>query len=176
MMTTMQDVRATIPDLREAMPDFGEVIPDLRRAMPDARAAIPALREAIADVRADLPAGPWRRGRPSLVRRIAIVVFVGLALTAVAWLVMAVVERRRLDARLRATTEDATAISRAEDEGLGAEFEGMAADEAFPSTAGFESTVSRSSGKTDATSVLDAAPPMVGATTSSVNGGQTDGR
>jgi hypothetical protein len=176
MMTTMQDVRATIPDfrevipdLREAMPDFREVIPDLRRSMPDARAAIPALREGLADMRADLPAGPWGRERPSIVRRIAIVVVTGLALAALGWLVLALVERRRLAAQVQAIDEEEMAVTRAEDEGMGTAI-------TEPSATRFEDQPSRSS-KVDTTSVApDTLRPMVGASSSPIDGGQADGR
>ncbi len=118
-MTLMQDVRATIPGLREAIPDLRDVIPDLREAIPEARAAaMPALREGWAELRADLPPGPWRQERPSLARRLIIVVLAGIAISAAAWLVMAILERRRL-ARRSVVREDAVAVERAEDEGMG---------------------------------------------------------
>ena len=118
-MTLMQDVRATIPGLREAMPDLRDVIPDLREAIPEARAAaMPAIREGWAELRADLPPGPWRKERPSLARRVVIVVLAGVAISAAAWMVMAIIERRRLTQR-SAVGDDAFAVDRAEDEGMG---------------------------------------------------------
>src|SRR5512134_905428 len=99
-MTLMQDVRATIPGLREAMPDLRVAMPDLkelttglRDAVPDARSAMPSIREGIADLRADLP-GPWHKERPSLIGRAAIVIVAALAVAVVSWAVMALLERR----------------------------------------------------------------------------------
>lgn len=125
-MTLIQDVQAAIPGLRETMPGLRDVTADLRdatsglrEAMPDTRAAMPAIRKGVADLRSDLP-GPWRKERPSLVRRAAIVVAAAIAVTAMAWGVGALLGRRRLEsARARALQEDRQDLSRAENEGMG---------------------------------------------------------
>jgi hypothetical protein len=184
-MTVMEDVRATIPglrevlpDLREALPDVGAVLPDLREAMPDARAAFPALREGLADLRDDLRAdlpGPWRRERPSIVRQGAIVVVIALAVIATAWVVMAFVERRRLQARSGPPGEDELALARAEDEGMGTTI-------VTPSTPPAEPPAARRSPATPAMGVVpNAVSPMVGARSvpsgsASSEEGETDGR
>ena len=168
-MTTMQDVRATIPDLREVIPDLREAMPDFREVIPDLRRSVPDARAAIADMRADLPPGPWRRERPSLVSRIAIVVVASLALAALGWLILALVERRRLAAQVQAVDEEEMAITRAEDEGMGTAIADPSADQ-------FEHQLSRS-GNADTTSVApDTLRPMVGASSSPIDGGQADGR
>ena len=125
-MTLLQDVRATLPDLRESMPDLREVLPDLREAMPEARSAMPALRDSmsglsrgLAEFRNELPPGPWRPDRPSMARRVAIVVVTAGVVVLGTWLLMAFLERRRLAARESASRQDAQAMARAEDEGMG---------------------------------------------------------
>jgi hypothetical protein len=191
-MTVMEDVRATIPglregvaDLREALPDLRTSLPELRESIPDARAALPALRESLADLRAELP-GPWRRERPSLVRRIALVVVIGLAVTATAWVVMAFVERRRLRARSEPTAEDRTALARAEDEGMGAAIGASSTSQAKPLPTGQSPTIPAVGTRTTPAvgtptttavgAVSDPIPPLVGTRSSSFEGGQSDGR
>ena len=179
-MTLMQDVRAAVPNLREALPDMRGAIPDIREwtlpdlrdvrdALPEARDVVPAVRASLADVRADLPSPPWRRERPSIVRRVAIVVVAGVAVTLTAWLVMAFLERRRLS-RLRAVEPDAMAVERAEGEGMG-----TAVGE--PSSPHSAVTSPRTSAFDIAPGIdPDAIPPLVGARSSQGDGGMTDGR
>ena len=184
-MTLMQDVRATIPDLREAMPDLRAAMPDLRElttglrdVVPDARAAMmPSIREGIADLRADLP-GPWRKERPSLIGRAAIGIVAALAVAAVAWGVMALLERRRLEAaRIRAMEEERLAVSRAEGEGMGTAIAAPAmrskttANETMTLPRAGQSSTSPTSGV-----IRNESSPMVGAHAGPVEGGDPDGR
>ena len=199
----LPDMRETIPDLREwspsvsdiraAMPDLRAVMPDLRGALPDAREALPAIRDSLSDLRADLP-GPWRRERPPLLRRIAIVVVAGVAITLATWLLMAFFERRRLS-RMAAMEVDETAIERAEGEGMGiatASSAGTSPAATSPtgtSTPGSSLTSTSTTGSSLTGSSpqvagvrptpgidMDAIRPLVGARTNPSDGGTTDGR
>ena len=152
--------------------------PSLRAALPDARDVLPAIRDSLSDLRADLP-GPWRRERPSLPRRIAIVVVTGVAITVATWLLMAFFERRRLS-RVTAMEVDETAIERAEGEGMsvataspagtnpaGTSPLGTSPTGSSPQVAGVRATPGID---------MDAIRPLVGARTDPSDGGTTDGR
>jgi hypothetical protein len=179
-MTVMEDVRATtaglrevVPDLREALPDLRAALPELRESIPDARSALPALRQSLGELRADLP-GPWRRERPSLVRRIAMVVIVALAVSATAWVVMAFVERRRIQTRSE-PEGDVAALARAEDEGMGTAI-------GASSRSGVEPLATPQAPTTPDVGAVPVGSPLVGARSASPTGGasldgeQTDGR
>jgi hypothetical protein len=179
----LPDMRVTIPDLREiadlrdrgpTVSDIREALPELRVVLPDAREAIPAIRDSLSDLRADLP-GPWRRERPSLLARIAIVVVAGGAIAIVAWLLMAMLERRRLSRR-RALDVDETAVERAEGEGMGTTIAGPAGTNLAPTSAAGMSAAGSS--LETSTSLrpgidVDAIRPLVGARTNATDGGTT---
>lgn len=203
-MTLLADVRAAMPGLRDALPDMRvanlreiadlrdrgptvsdirEAMPDLRAVLPDAREAIPAIRGSLSDLRADLP-GPWRRQRPSLLARIAIVVVAGGAIAIAAWLLMAMLERRRLSRR--GLEADDMAVERAEGEGMGTTIAGPAGTHSAPASAAGMSPAATSL-ETSASPRpgidMDAIRPLVGARTNAADGattvsdgGVTDGR
>lgn len=187
-MTLMQDVRAAVPSLREALPsvraampdlrdwtmaDLRDVVPDIREALPEARNAIPAVRDSLADIRADFPIAPWRRQRPSIIRRIAIVLMAGVAVTMTAWLVMAFLERRRLS-RAGTVEVDEMAVDRAEGEGMGMATAGSI-ERPTGSTALDTSRQTSGFGASPGTD-LDAIRPLVGVQTNQSDGGTTHGR
>lgn len=192
-MTLLADVRAAVPGLRDALPEVRVAIPDLREiaemrdrgptmsdireAMPDLREVLPdareAIRESLSDLRADLPS-PWRRERPSLARRIAIVVVAGVAITAATWLMMAFLERRRLS-RTAALKADEMAVDRAEGEGMTTAMAGSAGTR--PAATGSAATSQETTGFAAGSGIdMDAIRPLVGARTNPNDGGTTDGR
>ncbi|HVQ21716.1 MAG TPA: hypothetical protein VMT36_00455 [Candidatus Saccharimonadia bacterium] len=195
-MTLLADMRAAMPGLRDALPDMREAIPDLREfadlrdrgptvsdirqampdlraVLPDAREAIPAIRGSLSDLRADVP-GPWRRERPSVLGRIAVVVLAGGAIAIAAWLLMAFLERRRLSRR-GPPEADQTAVERAEREGMGtavAEPAGVRSAGSSSASVGIETSESSARPGID----MDAIRPLVSARTVATEGGTTDGR
>jgi len=132
-MTALQDIRTAVSDVRAVVPGLRDVVPDLRDAVPDLSVVVPGVRAGISDL-----SYPWRRQRPSLGQSVAAIVIGGLALVALASLIVALYERRRLAARRRADgarradeaeRADDVAEARAESEGMataiGSPAEGM---------------------------------------------------
>jgi putative intracellular protease/amidase len=63
--------------------------------LPDAGIVVPAVTAGLAEIRESLPAAPWTKKRPSTPQRVVIVVVAGIAVLAAAWLITAMLDRRR---------------------------------------------------------------------------------